>query len=298
MLSRFRMTMIASAIASLAAAPGFAAVNTDDQATTADPGTGYGQQTAATGQMTGQEKMSGPAEDVQESAKVLEQLRQQDPNLASKVAEAKGVFIIPDYATASLLIGGSGGEGVLMTQQNGEWGNPGFYDIGNIDIGAQAGAAAGSIVAVLMTDKAVDNFRQNTDFSLTAQAGLTIVNWSAQAPATSDDGDVLVWSDTEGLLAEASVGVGGISWDEDEAQEYYNQQVTADQVLTGGVQNPHEATLQSEFAQFSKQPMSSEQPTTAEHPMSSEQPMSSEHEPMDRQSQPMQHDDDNDGDDY
>lgn len=197
--------------------------------------------------------LSGPEEDVQESAEVLTQLSQNDPELAQQLADAKGLFVIPDYATAALLIGGSGGEGVLLTNQQGQWGNPGFYDIGNIDIGLQAGGAAGAIVLGLMSDQAMEQFRSSdTEFSLTADAGLTIVNWSADAAAaTSGDGDVLVWTDTEGLLAEASVGVGGISWDEEEAEEYYGQSVEAEQVIAGDVQNPHEEVVQSEFAEFS-----------------------------------------------
>jgi lipid-binding SYLF domain-containing protein len=195
-----------------------------------------------------EQDLSGPEEDVQESAEVLKQLKADDPELAQKLSEAKGVFIIPDYATAALLVGGSGGEGVLLDRRDGQWGNPGFYDIGNIDIGAQAGGAAGAIVMLLMTDEAFENFTSETEFSLTAEAGLTLINWSAQASA--EDGDVLIWSDTEGLLAEASVGVGGISWDEEENREYYGQEVTAEQVLAGDVQNPHEDVLQSEFAEF------------------------------------------------
>jgi lipid-binding SYLF domain-containing protein len=198
---------------------------------------------------TGKEK-AGAKEDIRESAEVLRELKQEEPELAQKLAEAKGVFIIPDYATASLLVGGSGGEGIMMDNREGQWGNPGFYDIGNLDIGAQAGAAVGSIVMLLMTDEAVENFRTDTDFSLTAEAGLTLVNWSADASALSEDGDVLVWSNTQGLLAEASVGVGGIRWDEEENREYYNREVTADQVLAGTVEDPHEDVLRSEFAEF------------------------------------------------
>jgi lipid-binding SYLF domain-containing protein len=194
---------------------------------------------------------TGPAEDVQESAKVLQQLKEQDPELAARMADAKAVFVIPDYVTAALLAGGSGGEGVLLTSHDGQWGSPGFYDIGNIDIGVQAGVAAGSVVMMLMTDDALDNFGTETSFELTTQAGLTLVNWSADAASTSSDADVLVWSDTEGLLAEASVGVGGISWDEDEAAEYYQaESVTAEDVLAGNIPNPNESELQSEFAEF------------------------------------------------
>lgn len=198
-----------------------------------------------------EQDLSGPEEDIQEAAEVLRQLKQDDPELAQRVAEAKAVFIIPDYATASLLVGGSGGEGVLLERSDGEWGNPGFYDVGSIDVGAQAGAAAGAIVMLLMSDEAVQNFRTDTDFSLTAEAGLTIINWSADVAETSEEGDVIVWSDTAGLLAEASVGVGGISWDEEEAAEYYGQQVAAEEVLAGNVQNPHQQVIETEFAEFS-----------------------------------------------
>lgn len=198
-----------------------------------------------------EQDLSGPEEDIQEAAEVLRQLKQDDSELAQRVAESKAVFIIPDYATASLLVGGSGGEGVLLERSDGEWGNPGFYDVGSIDVGAQAGAAAGTVVMLLMSDEAVQNFRTDTDFSLTAEAGLTIINWSADVAETSEEGDVIVWSDTAGLLAEASVGVGGISWDEEEAAEYYGQQVTAEEVLAGNVQNPHQQVIETEFAEFS-----------------------------------------------
>ncbi|HEX7037410.1 MAG TPA: lipid-binding SYLF domain-containing protein [Pseudomonadales bacterium] len=202
---------------------------------------------------TDQQEQSGPEADLKEAAEVLAQLKEQEPEFAQKLADAKAVFVVPDYATASLLVGGAGGEGVLLTNENGQWVNPGFYDIGNIDIGLQAGGAAGSMVFALMNDEALKPFHSSgTEFELTAEAGLTIVNWSAEATAAgSDEGDVLVWTDTEGLLAEASIGVGGLSWDEEEANEYYGQGVEAEQVLAGNVQNPHEATLQSEFAEFS-----------------------------------------------
>lgn len=239
-----------SLVGLILASAGAMAGNEEDKASMADKET-HATVAKNDQQQSGQEQ-SGPQQDVQEAAEVLNQLKQQEPELAQRLGDAKGVFVIPDYATASLLVGGSGGEGVLLTNTEGQWGNPGFYDIGNIDVGVQAGAAAGSIVLGLMNDAALETFRASgTEFALTAEAGLTIINWSAQMPATTEEGDVVVWSDTEGLLAEASVGVGGISWDEEEAREYYGQEVQAEQVLAGNVQNPHQDVVQSEFAAFS-----------------------------------------------
>lgn len=201
-------------------------------------------------QQAQEEAQKGPQEDVTEAAEVMEQMRQEG-ELAAQLQEAKAVFVVPDYAAASLLVGGSGGEGVLIRNADGEWSSPAFYDVGSLDIGAQAGASAGSIALLLMTDEAVDNFRKDSDFALTSQAGLTIVNWSASTGASMREGDVIFWSDLEGLQAQASVGVSGIRWDDEENREYYESEVSAEQVLAGTVENPHEEVMRSEFAAFS-----------------------------------------------
>lgn len=189
------------------------------------------------------EELAGPMEDVNESVTVLNQM-QQDPDMRKLLDKAKGVFIVPDYAAASLIVGGSGGEGVLLTRTDNEWSNPVFYDIGSISAGLQAGAAAGSMAWVLMNDNAVDSFKKENNFSLTADAGFSIINWSARARGDVSDNDVIVWTDTEGLLGELSVGVTDVNLDDEENQEYYGQEVTAQAILSGEVKNPHQEEIQ------------------------------------------------------
>jgi lipid-binding SYLF domain-containing protein len=186
---------------------------------------------------------SGPVEDVREAAAVIRQMRTQtDGDAAQLLEQARGVFVVPDYATAALLAGVSGGEGVLLTKRDGEWGNPAFYDIGRLSVGVQVGAAAGSIVLVLMSDKAVESFKQEENtFSLTADAGLSIVNWSAWAQGeVGREGDIVMWTDVEGLMGAVAVGVSGVSWDEEENAAYYGRPVTMAQILEGEVKSPHE----------------------------------------------------------
>lgn len=194
-------------------------------------------------QMKEQEELAGPMEDVSESVEVLKQM-QQDPDMRQMLDQAQGVFIVPDYAAASLIVGGSGGEGVLMTRDQQEWSNPVFYDVGAISAGLQAGAAAGSMAWILMNEQAVENFKQDNNFSLTADAGFSIINWSARARADVSENDIIVWTDTEGLLGELSVGVTDVNLDEEENQEYYGQEVTAQAILAGEVQNPHREMIQ------------------------------------------------------
>lgn len=232
---------------------------------------------------------SGPKEDVQEAAKVIEQMKQ-DSELRGVISQAKGIFIVPEYATASLIVGGSGGEGVMLSNTSAGqstaggvdatadtgvttdvdtttgdrdtsygvdttervagsaegWSAPVFYDIGSISVGAQAGAAGGSLAMLLMNDEAVSSFHSEDNFSLNAEAGLTVVNWSPEAEASWGKGDVVVWSDTEGLLGKASLAVEDISWDEEETREYYDDEsATPREILAGNVQNPHDTGLQS-----------------------------------------------------
>jgi len=196
-------------------------------------------------QQTAQEEASGPVEDVEEAAGVLRAM-EQNADMKRLLDDAKGVFLVPDYATAALIIGGAGGEGVLLKKQtDGQWSNPVFYNIGSLSGGLQAGAAAGSIAMVLMSDQALDSFQDETSFGLTADAGYSIVNWSDRNRAEIGLGtDVVMWTDTDGLFGDLSVGVTGITPDDDEMAEYYGQKVQPDAVFAGEVENPHEQMLQ------------------------------------------------------
>ncbi len=54
---------------------------------------------------------------------------------------------------------------------------------------------------LLMTDRALNSFKGNNTFSLNADAGLTIINYSARGQASVGKGDVIFWADTEGAFA-------------------------------------------------------------------------------------------------
>ena len=191
-----------------------------------------------------QEKASDARETVTEAVKVLHQM-EKDPEVAKLLKKSEGVFIVPDFATASLLVGGKGGEGAMIQHKNGKWSNPVFYDIGGMSLGLQAGASAGSIAMILTSDKAVNGFKGDNNFSLNANAGISIVNYSANSQASvGKGGDIVVWSDTEGALAQANVGVSDLSYDDEENQAYYQQQTSTQEIISGDVKNPHKQTLQ------------------------------------------------------
>ena len=169
--------------------------------------------------------------------KALEVVRKMegDPNVKSLLKSAKGVFVVPDYGRAALVVGGQGGAGVLLVHRDDKWAGPAFYNMGGMSVGAQAGISAGQIAMILMDDKALASFGTHNKFSLNADAGLTIVNYSARAHGAAGRGDVVMWSDTEGAFANLSVSVTDVNYDENETRAYYDRTVDPKSVVAGEV---------------------------------------------------------------
>jgi len=164
---------------------------------------------------------------------------QSDPQMLAMLREAKGVFIVPNYGRGAFLVGGQGGEGVMVAREDGTWSNPVFYNVGGISLGAQFGAEGGRIAMLLMTDRAVDSFKQQNNFALNADAGLTIIDYSARTTGSAGMGDVVLWSDTTGAYAGLSLGVTDVSYDDDANRAYYRaSNVSAQRILNGEVMNP------------------------------------------------------------
>lgn len=173
-----------------------------------------------------------------------------ESGMSNLLQQAKGVFIVPTYGRAALGVGGSGGAGVLLVKRDGgTWSDPVFYNIGGINIGLQAGAEAGPIALVLNNDKAVDSFMQKNNFSLSADAGLTVVDWAKTAQGTVGTGDVVAWAGTRGLFGNvASIGVNDIRFNQGQTNAYYGQAVAATDVVNGKVKNPQANALKQALA--------------------------------------------------
>ncbi|GAB3020462.1 lipid-binding SYLF domain-containing protein [Bowmanella dokdonensis] len=238
------------------------------------------------------------AKDTLREAKTMVQAMKADSDVQQAMQSAKAVFLVPNYGRAALLVGGAGGEGVLLVKQDDKkssgysdqnpdsqatysdrqtgnnsqyanrstdketlyadrnaksqgkadmngWSQPMFYDMGAINAGAEIGVEAGQIAMLLMTDEALETFTQENNFSLNADAGLTIIDYSERAQATAGKGDIVIWSDTEGAYAGLSVSIEGISWDEEENNAFYGRDVSPDAVMLGNVRHNHHNPLNS-----------------------------------------------------
>ncbi len=173
-----------------------------------------------------------------------------EPRMKQLLQRAKGVLIVPSYGRAALAVGAHGGGGLLLVRRaDGSWSGPAFYDLGGLTVGLQAGVEGGPVALVLNNDKAVNEFMQKNNFALSAEAGITVVNWSKLAQGTAGTGDVVAWSGTKGLFGDLlAVGVSDIRFNQSLTNAYYGRTLSPKDVADGGVANTQSQPLQQALA--------------------------------------------------
>lgn len=106
----------------------------------------------------------------------LERLYENALESRDLVQRAHGVLIFPRVLSASFVIGGEHGEGVLRVN-NGQ--NAGYYSTTSGSIGFQAGAQSKAIVILFMSKEALDHFQSSNGWTVGADATVAVANIGA-----------------------------------------------------------------------------------------------------------------------
>ncbi|MCW0235849.1 MAG: lipid-binding SYLF domain-containing protein [Ferrovibrio sp.] len=158
-------------------------------------------------------------------------------DLRRKLAQAKGVFVVPQLLKASFIIGGEGGSGVLLAKTGTGWSEPAIYTMGAGSIGLQIGGEASQVMLVLMNDNAVNAILRN-EFKLGADATVAAgpVGMGVEAATTSNLGaDIFSYAKTKGLAAGISVEGAVISARHSRNTAYYGKEAHPRNILYDNV---------------------------------------------------------------
>jgi lipid-binding SYLF domain-containing protein len=169
---------------------------------------------------------------------------------ARALHQARAVLIVPRLLKAGFMVGGEGGEGVLMVQaRDATWSNPAFYGIGSASFGLQAGAEQSEMVLLVMTQRGLDGLL-NDHFKIGAQGGITVATLGSGVEAAisgANPPDIIVWSSSTGLYGGLTIDGSIVHPNHDDDAKWYGRPITTRDILFGRFDYPRAAGLRQEL---------------------------------------------------
>jgi lipid-binding SYLF domain-containing protein len=190
---------------------------------------------------------------VEEARQTLEQMRI-DPSrreLNFYLQNARGVLILPSQLKGALLIGGSGGTGVMLSRNaDGSWSCPAFYSVGSVSYWLQIGAMRSETVVVLMNDEVLRSMmEEGLRIGVDASAAFGGVGGGAQASSSNMFRDVYIFTQSSGVFVGLSAELGVVAPRDGWNAAYYGRPVGADDILLKrSVCNPDADRLRANLA--------------------------------------------------
>jgi len=207
----------------------------------------------ALGAMTASADDAADARELVEKAQATLAKFASDPVMGgfrAAVKKAHGVLISPQISRAAVIVGVSGGNGVLVARdQAGKWSGPAFYTLGEASFGLQAGADAAQVIFVAMTERGVTKLlSSNVKLGVDATVAAGPVGAGAEAATAGLSVDILSFSLSQGLYAGISAEGGVLGARGSLNKAYYGKEVSpADILVKHEVTNPHAAGLLEEI---------------------------------------------------
>jgi lipid-binding SYLF domain-containing protein len=175
-------------------------------------------------------------------AKLTFDMFQADPYMAhwfrDESKNMKAIFIVPQLLHGALLVGASGGSGVLLARDfvKGGWSPPAFYTMGTGSIGLQIGADASELVLIVKTFAALERFSGGGTFKLGLDSGIAVGPFGEGG---TDSLDMVSFARSKGAFLGLALEGFAIRASSDANEAYYGTAVRPEQILANGpITNP------------------------------------------------------------
>jgi lipid-binding SYLF domain-containing protein len=178
----------------------------------------------------------------------------QSSSTIDTLRSSRAVIICPQVFKAGFILGGSGGNCVLMARAaGGSWSDPAFYTIGSGSLGAQIGIQDAEVLIMVMNDRALGAVMRNR-FKIGGDASLAFATVGAGvggATTTHMRADIVTFARTRGLYAGVSIEGSVLSPDTTSNQTYYGQPYDAPQIVVQMLaNNPGANPLRATLSQY------------------------------------------------
>ncbi|KAI8927738.1 hypothetical protein BC831DRAFT_451398 [Entophlyctis helioformis] len=154
---------------------------------------------------------------------------------------AKGVAVLT-VIKAGFLFSGRGGSGLVVARlPDGSWSAPSAIGTAGMGVGGQIGAEITDFVIILNTDEAVRAFSKGGNVTLGGNLSVAAGPYGRNAEASGTLGHlaaVYSYSKTKGLFAGISIEGSVILERKETNAAFYNERVSAKQILSGAVEKP------------------------------------------------------------
>ena len=170
-------------------------------------------------------------------------------NAVQLIRQARAVLIVPKLIKGGFVIGGEGGNGVLMVHHRGGWSNPAFYAMGAASFGLQIGLEQSELILLIMTQKGLDGVLRD-EFKIGAQAGISVVTLGSGVEGAiggASPPDIVVWSSSTGLYGGLTIDGSIIRAEPNQDTAFYGHTLTSRAVLYGNLDSPRAAALRREI---------------------------------------------------
>jgi lipid-binding SYLF domain-containing protein len=180
---------------------------------------------------------------------------QSDPAMAwfrSNVNKARAIIIIPRVTRAAFVIGGSGGDAlVLARDKQGQWLGPAFYRIGTGSVGFQAGVDVAEVIMLVMSEKGLSALLSPSfEFGGDASIAAGPVGLGTAATVTTD---IVSFARAKGVYAGLSFAGTLVRPDHTANHVFYGQSLLpVDVLVRGNVHHSAAAPLQQSLTRVAK----------------------------------------------